>query len=333
MTSDNQPLVSVVTPVHNGEKFLDQCIESVLRQTYTQWEYIIVDNCSTDRTADIAAHYARSDARIRVIRNEQFVGVNQNHNIAFRRISPDSRYCKPVHADDWLFPDCIRQMVQVAEEHPSVGIVSAYRLDGAQVTLQGLPYPSTLVPGHQVCRQSLLGEYYVFGSPTSLLIRSDLIRQRSTFFPETSPHADTESCYDVLRDWDFGFVHQVLTFTRRHPEAGSSRSQRWNTYLLLQLRLLKIYGPVYLSVEEYQQLHKATMKEYYSFLASKTLGRMEKGFWDFHRNGMQELGYPFSRSRLVRSYAVRAIKTSLSLEEWMWRVSRLLGGSNNHRSS
>ena len=61
------PLVSVVTPVHNGEAFLRECIESVLAQTYSHWEYIIVDNCSTDRTLEIASEYAIKDTRIKIL--------------------------------------------------------------------------------------------------------------------------------------------------------------------------------------------------------------------------------------------------------------------------
>ena len=67
------PLVSVVTPVYNGAAFVSECIESVLAQTYENWEYVIVDNCSTDGTAEIAAGYASSDPRIRLVANDRFL--------------------------------------------------------------------------------------------------------------------------------------------------------------------------------------------------------------------------------------------------------------------
>src|SRR6185503_300851 len=140
------PLVSVVTPVYNGERHLVECIESVLAQTYERWEHTIVDNCSTDRTREIAERYAKKDARIRVHPNSTFVDLLPNHNIAFRQISPAAAYCKVVQADDWIFPECLERMVAVAEAHPTVGVVGAYRLDGAKVDCDGLPYPSTLVP-------------------------------------------------------------------------------------------------------------------------------------------------------------------------------------------
>jgi len=88
---DRNPLVSVITPVYNCEEFLAECIESVLRQTYTNYEYIIVNNRSTDRTLDIASEYAKKDGRIRVHSNSEFVGVIENHNLAFRIIAPASK--------------------------------------------------------------------------------------------------------------------------------------------------------------------------------------------------------------------------------------------------
>src|SRR3970040_1020431 len=103
------PLVSVLTPVYNGAPYLRECIESVLSQTYSNWEYTIVNNCSTDQTLTIAEEYARKDTRIRVCSNAVLLDVISNHNRAFRLVSPDSKYCKVVSGDDWLFPECLTQ--------------------------------------------------------------------------------------------------------------------------------------------------------------------------------------------------------------------------------
>src|ERR1700730_13443117 len=91
---NSEPFVSVLTPVYNGEAFLGECIESVLAQSYQNWEYQIVNNCSTDRTLEIAQSYAQKDQRIRVSTNRSFVSAIENHNTAFRLVSAQSRYCK-----------------------------------------------------------------------------------------------------------------------------------------------------------------------------------------------------------------------------------------------
>lgn len=299
---ESQPLVSVVTPVYNGEKYLAECIESVLAQTYENWEYVIVNNCSTDRSLEIAQQYAERDARIRIHNNAQFLPAIQNFNHAFLQISPESKYCKVVHADDWLFPECIAQMVNVAEANPSVGIVSSYVLEGIRVKHDELPYPSTVIPGREICRLSLLTSKYVFGSPTSLLIRSDLIRGRKTFYDESLfETADQEVCYHLLRNTDFGFVHQVLTFTRVHSESRTSHSQRLNRLILEQLVILKRYGPVYLSREEYERRLAQKMQNYYAFLGKSVFQRRDKEFWNYHKKGLENLGLPLDWAKLVRA--------------------------------
>jgi len=245
MNSQVQPLVSVVTPVYNGAKYLAECMESVLAQSYYNWEYVIVDNCSTDKSPEVARFYAENDRRIRVHRNQKLASMAENHNIALRLISPESEYCKIVHADDWIFPECIAEMVKVAEGNPSVGLVGAYGLRGVRVVGDHLPYPSTVVPGHEICRRNFLGKgFYVFGSPTSVLFRSDLVRKRKSFFNGHPFHAqfmDIEACYEVLQSSDFGFVHQVLTFSRTHDESASSSYGRtgFNTDLLAQMNILR----------------------------------------------------------------------------------------------
>ena len=77
-----QPLVSVVTPVHNGERYLRRCIESVIAQSHVNWDYTIVNNCSTDGTLGIALEYASRDHRIRVQSNSSFLHINANYNMA-----------------------------------------------------------------------------------------------------------------------------------------------------------------------------------------------------------------------------------------------------------
>ena len=155
--------MSIVTPVYNNAEYIAECIESVLAQTYQNWDYIVVDNCSTDDSGEIARRYAAKEPRIRVLKNTQFLKVVSNHNHAVRQISPKSKYCKVVFADDWMFPQCIEEMVAVAEEHPSVGVVGAYALEEHRIVWSGLPYPSTVVPRH-ICRRLFLDDLYVFGN-------------------------------------------------------------------------------------------------------------------------------------------------------------------------
>ncbi|HXG03770.1 MAG TPA: glycosyltransferase family A protein [Candidatus Binatia bacterium] len=319
------PLVSVLVPVYNGERHLAEAIDSVLAQTYERWRCTIVDNCSTDGTAKIAARYAARDGRIRVHTNERFVGVIENHNIAFRLVPPESAYVKVLHADDWLFPRCLAEMVAVAEAHPSVGLVGAYALRSAWVDLDGLPYPSTVVPGRTLGRLGLLGGPYVFGSPTSVMFRADLVRARDPFFEPGSIHADEAACYEILRSADFGFVHQVLTFTRKHPgSVSASFAERYNTYLAGNLAILKRYGPVFLSPEEYERRLRERLTQYYRYLAESLLERREPAFWAYHREALAQAGFPLDRGRLARTLATELLQALACPHRMVGQVARLV---------
>lgn len=313
MTRD-RPLVSVVTPVYNGEKYLRECIESVIAQTYPHWEYIIVDNCSTDFTSEIAAAYAARDRRIRVVGNTEFLPLIANWNNALRRIDPNARYCKVVHADDWLYAECIARMVDLAERHPTIGIVSAYRLDEDAVNLNGLDHRSGLIPGRELCRWRLAGGADVFGSPTSILLRADLVRGRENFYDEELLHADTDVCFGLLREADFGIVPEVLTYTRRHNESVTSFARRVNTHKAESLIMLKRHGRHYLSEAEYARLFAQRLDAYYRFLA-RSLARIAiQGdrhrlgeFVDYHRRALDRAGCRFGAYRLLRGLA-QAVK-------------------------
>ncbi|HWF60702.1 MAG TPA: glycosyltransferase family 2 protein [Nitrospira sp.] len=307
MRSEFQSLVSVLTPVYNGESYLSECIESVLAQTYHNFEYCIVNNCSTDRTLEIAEAYAKKDKRIRIHNNSDFVGVGQNGNIAFRQIASNSMYCKVVHADDWLFPECLMKMVELAEAHPTVAIVGAYSLVGDRVSWDGLPYASSVISGREISRWTLLGKPYVFGSPTALLLRSDLVRASESFYDESNSHRDSEACLRILRSWDFGFVHQVLTYIRIREADGRTFSKRYNTYLPNNIDRLQKFGPAVLSQDELRARLIYYWAVYYDYLAVSVFMVREKEFWIFHREKMESMGHPLSLPRLAIAVCSKTI--------------------------
>jgi glycosyltransferase involved in cell wall biosynthesis len=309
--SNNIPYVSILTPVYNGEKYLAECIESVLAQTYGNWEYIIVDNCSTDQSADIARSYASRDSRITVHSYNQFVGLIENHNRAFRLISPDSKYCKVVSADDWIFPECIVRMVEVAEENPSVGIVGSYQLSGSnenwRVRNDELPYPSIAVSGRTICRLHLLTDTYVFGNPTSSLYRSDIVRETNSFFPNLTAEADASACFKYLQYADFGFVHQVLSYERIHEGTQTTICRDLNTYKSAKLSDLLTYGPSYLTKDELERRIEEVLDAYYKFLAISAVNNRNKDFYSYHKKRLEELGRPLDRIRMSKAICMKIL--------------------------
>jgi len=323
----SEPLVSVVTPVYNGEPYLAQCIESVLAQTYRNWQYTIFNNCSTDRSLEIAQAYAAIDPRIIVKTSDTFLTQSRSLSTALSAIAPESKYCKMVLADDWIFPHCLGEMVRVAEMHPSAAIVSSYRLDGRRVTCAGLPPESNLFEGRSICRGALIDGIFVFGSPNTLLYRSDIVRERVPFYNEDSLHEDTEACYEILMQHDLAFVHQVLTFTRRqNGSLTSTRSLQDPHHLLDKLITTLKYGPQYLDPEEYRTCRQKIEGTYYRFLAARVLRRAEAPFWEYHHLALEQVGYRIDRRRLARAVARAVLRRMANPWPQVVRLGRALGG-------
>ena len=306
-TTHTDSLVSVLTPVYNGDKYLVECIESVLAQTYRNFEYIIVDNCSSDRTLEIARSFAAKDARLKVITNDHFVSAIENHNIAFHLIAPDSRFTKVVSADDWIVPRCLTRMVEAAERCPTVGIVGSYQTRGDQIQWTGLPETVTCISGRDVCRSVLLDDLLIFGNPTSTLYRSDVVRKHREFFPHRKPHADTSACYRSLQHCDYGFVHEILSSERIHDGQVSEGVRRLNMAALASVEFVVTYGPLYLTEEEFERAKRDVFRRYYTSLGGWVLKLGSRELWKWHASAIQELGYSLSWRMVARGAIVELV--------------------------
>ena len=289
----SSPLVTVLTPVFNGEAHLVECIESVIGQTYDNWEYVIVDNCSSDRTEEIARRFAADDSRIRYERHDEFVDAVASHNRAFAQVGPKTDYCKVVGADDWLYPNCLSSMVQLAEEHPEVGVVGSYRLTERGVDLTGrgrIPYWQTTMNGRDVVSGELRERLTVLGSPTSLLLRADLLRKRHPFYSPSLRHADTEAGLWGLMHSDFGVVHQVLTYSRPSPASETAVSDRLASSPAERLWCLVHYGPNAMTPDEYRSELRMRLGLYVRMHAKLALFRSKlsnPALREFHRRRIE----------------------------------------------
>jgi glycosyltransferase involved in cell wall biosynthesis len=316
MNAQYQPLVSIVTPVYNGEAYIVECIESVLSQTYQNWEYIILNNNSHDRTLEIAEQYQKQDTRIRVYSNDTLLPIIANHNKAFGLISAESKYCKVVSADDWLLRECLERMVELAEENPSVGIVGAYQLSGGEgiwyVRNSGLPYSRTVVSGQELCRAHMLGVLKVLGNPTSVMYRADLVRNTDRFFPNPTAEADTSACMKHLRFSDFGFVHQVLSHERIHNVRVTIASLETNAYVSAAISDCQVYGEWYLTEQERGARINELLDQYYAYLAASTFKLKGKEFWKYHIGRLRELGYRLDRRKLSVGIASKSFDLLLN---------------------
>ncbi len=117
--SGYEPLVSILTPAYNHEKYVSVFLDSILAQTYTNFELIIVDDCSTDNTTSIIEQY--KDERIHFFRNDFNRGMNGNLNIAFSKAK--GKYIAILASDDFLEPQYLEGMLAFFEQHKDFAVV------------------------------------------------------------------------------------------------------------------------------------------------------------------------------------------------------------------
>ena len=133
--ADHAPKISVGLPVYNGENFVRYAIESVLQQTYSDWELVISDNGSTDATEDICRDYAEQDTRIRYHRSQSNQGAAWNFNRVFELSSGE--YFRWLSHDDYMMPPALDRCLSLLESDPSISICAsatgALDSDGYQI--------------------------------------------------------------------------------------------------------------------------------------------------------------------------------------------------------
>jgi teichuronic acid biosynthesis glycosyltransferase TuaG len=119
-------LVTVITPVYNSSSYLRQCIESVLSQTYKNFEYIIVDDSSTDESSSIISEYSVKDSRIRVVRSQTNQGVSHARNMALDLAK--GRYVAFLDSDDWWMPHKLEKQIEFMNANNYVFTFTPYYL-------------------------------------------------------------------------------------------------------------------------------------------------------------------------------------------------------------
>jgi glycosyltransferase involved in cell wall biosynthesis len=306
------PRVSVVTPFYNTAKYLEACIQSVLGQTLTDFEYILVNNHSTDGSRDIAARYAAQDPRIRLVDNPAFVGQVENYNGALALISPKTRWVKLIQADDELLSEALASLVQAGEKSPRIGLVGSLFLKGDKPSGGGLPLGTTQIDGRELCRRMLLTDCFPLGSPSSVLYRADLVRARKPFYALGRYHEDTEAAYEILLEHDFGFVHQVLSFLRTDNVSIMSAARRFSPDALDHLIVLSNYGARVLPPEEYREKFYWEWRAYMGFLGESVWMRREKEFWKYHRDGLSQTGHALTWRELLPATLHTGVRLFLS---------------------
>jgi hypothetical protein len=202
------PLLSVLLTAYNREQYLAASIESVLAQTWRDFQLIIVDDRSTDGSVDIARHYERLDPRVRVVFNDRNYGQFANRNYAASLAT--TPYLKFHDSDDVMYPHCLAVMVPALEGEPRAG----FGLSNSR-SWPGGPVPMLLTP-RQAYQREFLGFGLFMCGPGGALFRTDVFRQLGGFEDYGTP-SDTVFWMKACARYPVLLLPGDLFYYREHP--------------------------------------------------------------------------------------------------------------------
>lgn len=332
------PRVAIVVPVYNGEAHLFECLASIAAQTYSDWQAVVVNNCSQDATGEIAESFASQDIRFRVVHCEQFLSQAENYNRAVKLGSVAAEYVKIVEADNRLWPECLERLVTMADGDPKIGLVGSYWLHGDQLRGDGLPWDSKVVDGNEVRRQHLLTDAYYLGTPTTLLFRAAALSSVTPCFRSGLFFDDIDLCFRVLRDWKFAFVHQILAFVRDDNGGMFDRFNNFDYIPAYRYLLAMAYSGEMFSSNEAKRIVQKRKSMYYRRLGRALMRVRPKAYWDFHRKASRAMGCELRSSALTWPAISAALDIVLNpratLVRSIGRANQLLKrGSRKHASA
>ena len=215
-------------------------------------------------------------------------------------------------------------MVALADAHPSVGIVGALRRigDDDEIDLDGVPPTADVVPGRWLIRQQLQGGRYTTGTPTSTLLRTDLLLDRAKPYDVSYVHTDDALSYRLLLGSDFGYVAEPLTYTRLHAGSTTSWCERVGTWLPEHLRMALEFGSQVLTEPELDRVVARWERGYARSLAKSTITLKllrDRDALRFHRTALGQI------DRAAREVG-RTISSTLHAYENVLRAGTRDGG-------
>ncbi|KAB8330883.1 glycosyltransferase family 2 protein [Scytonema tolypothrichoides VB-61278] len=236
-----QPLVTICIPTYNGAKYLRECLDSVLAQTFTDFEVLLVDDQSSDETLSIAHEYAAKDARICVKQNERNLGLVGNWNRCIELAQGE--WIKFVFQDDLIAPECLEKMLAMSKPNSSIVccrrnfILEPNIHEKIQTSFQNILTLANLFPGltdicaSDYCKAVLnnIGYNYV-GEPTAVMIRRDIFYKFGTFNPHLVQICDFEYWTRIAAHTGIIYVAETLATFRVHSHATTTKNHSARQY-------------------------------------------------------------------------------------------------------
>ncbi len=204
--------ISVVIPAYNAAKYLPDAIESILNQTFQNFEIIVIDDCSTDKTWAVIQELASNDPRIRAYQNDQNLGIAGNRNKGVSLVA--GKYLAWQDADDISLPSRLETQFQFMESHPEVGIVGGYlELFRGNKVLGVRKYP----PDDASLRQCIF-RYSPIAQPAAM-VRLEALHKAGEYNLKYPPAEDIDMTFRIGERYKLANLEEIIV---RYRESDTS---------------------------------------------------------------------------------------------------------------
>lgn len=216
------PRVTVLMAVHNGEQYLETAVNSILRQTLRDFDFLIVDDASTDATPQMLANFAAKDARIQILTNETNLGLTASLNRGIAQI--ETPYIARMDADDISVPERLERQVAYMEKHPEIGAVGCGTgIFNANPDIFCKRYQPPIAPA--IARQMTLLIAPQISHPTAL-IRTKECKKINGYRPCFRYAQDYDLWLRLLEITQISNLPQALLFYRNHTNSISESKKK-----------------------------------------------------------------------------------------------------------
>lgn len=249
------PLISVIIPVYNTEKYIKKCVESVLAQTWKDFELILVDDGSKDSSPEICDEYSKADSRIKVIhKNNEGPGIARN--VALDNSSGE--YISFVDSDDWIKPEMFEKMVTTAEKYNADIVVCGYSyFNGIEIK------DSYISEGFKLYDRSSLMKDYISSSNITPASWNKLFKRflfDNIRFPKMNVGEDQYVMHEIFSKCNAG-VHIGESLYIQYIRPGSITKSKFNKNMLgvleSSMRLQHYIAEEFPDLYEYVELSHA----------------------------------------------------------------------------
>lgn len=298
----NNQLVSICIPTYNGEKFLQESLDSVNAQSYKNIEVIISDDGSTDKTLNLCKKFKENTQfPVNIYTHQpQGIGTNWNHCIE----KANGTYIKFLFQDDILYDTCIEEMVEMYVKYPDIGLVASKRdfiidtgMKSEQIEKWIEKYKNLQIDyelfndsiyylTHRIFSEKsfLASPLNKIGEPSCVMFRKDIIKKIGLFDVQLKQILDYEYWYRILKNYPVIVIDKSLVAFRIHENQATNVNRKTE-------------------INDYNIYHKILYTEYYDYL---------------HDSLKKSLDHEFSKKNILKKYIIGKNKSLKSMiKKWL----------------